>query len=454
MARKLTTSLQRSGWRFLRERTLKAHTERDVYSDAPSALLRQEKGVLSGLAITTFITIIAVLLAVMVPKPTLGKDTFFYTKNGGRFLLINNVLHPVTNVASARLIVGKPIKATTVNDDALQGVPVGNMVGLPSAPDILTTGTVAPRWSVCSQDNDNALTLTVNEPTSLYVTDRGFGVASSVSTIVRETTSEGDTVFWILDKAGKREYNPKDTMLNAALGIHSSILNKVVDVDSRFLKALPTLPSLSAPSVKKWGGKSKVVDANIGDIRRVALNPDIWVLVGETGLQQVKYTTARALGGDVNTPYIQTAEWANSHHVKIFDDSGFPDSIPHWAQGNVVCYTASTGGVFLRTYQTLPPVFTNTVTPTVQGVYVTPLTVGVWAKVERSTTVASAQVGEVYIAPDGTYYAIGHGEENQNIPAMLGLEHQHSIPEYMLPLLVKGDTLSPQAAQQTTQTQQ
>ena len=190
MARKLTTSLQRSGWRFLRERTLKAHTERDVYSDAPSALLRQEKGLLSGLAVTTFITIIAVLLAVMVPKPTLGKDTFFYTKNGGRFLLINNVLHPVTNVASARLIVGKPIKATTVNDDALRGVPVGNMVGLPSAPDILTTGTVAPRWSVCSQDNDNALTLTVNEPTSLYVTDRGFGAASSVSTICLLYTSD------------------------------------------------------------------------------------------------------------------------------------------------------------------------------------------------------------------------------------------------------------------------
>jgi type VII secretion protein EccB len=73
-------------------------------------------------------------------------------ETGNRYLLIDQVLHPVANYASARLLLGPDPKVASVPAKSLGGVPHGSPVGIPGAPDALPTAARLDgrEWLVCS----------------------------------------------------------------------------------------------------------------------------------------------------------------------------------------------------------------------------------------------------------------------------------------------------------------
>ena len=54
-------------------------------------------------------------------------------------------LHPVLNLTSARLIVGKPVNPTTVKSTELDKFPRGNLIGIPGAPERMVQNAIARR---------------------------------------------------------------------------------------------------------------------------------------------------------------------------------------------------------------------------------------------------------------------------------------------------------------------
>src|SRR5204862_174540 len=55
-------------------------------------------------------------------------------ETGSRFLLVDGVLRPVLNLASARLLAGAEAPVRSVSGKSLAGVPHGAAVGIPGAP--------------------------------------------------------------------------------------------------------------------------------------------------------------------------------------------------------------------------------------------------------------------------------------------------------------------------------
>lgn len=55
--------------------------------------------------------------------------------SGARFVYLNGTLHPVLNLASARLASGSAAAPTSVSAASLAGTPVGAPIGIPDAPD-------------------------------------------------------------------------------------------------------------------------------------------------------------------------------------------------------------------------------------------------------------------------------------------------------------------------------
>jgi type VII secretion protein EccB len=73
-------------------------------------------------------------------------------ETGSRYVLVDGVLRPVLNYASARLILGRQPKVVTVSRNSLRDAPRGLPVGIVGAPDYLPdAGQLTGRhWRVCS----------------------------------------------------------------------------------------------------------------------------------------------------------------------------------------------------------------------------------------------------------------------------------------------------------------
>ncbi|KFI96129.1 type VII secretion protein EccB [Bifidobacterium stellenboschense] len=114
-----------------------------------------------GVGLTAIMVLVSVFYGIISPglpsdwsnnKLIIGKDT------ASRFVSVNGVLHPVINTASARLLIpSSEYKVITVDDDELEGIPVGSSVGIVGAPDILPNRSrLASRHLVSCLDAEHA----------------------------------------------------------------------------------------------------------------------------------------------------------------------------------------------------------------------------------------------------------------------------------------------------------
>ncbi|CQA10411.1 type VII secretion protein EccB%2C Actinobacterial [Mycobacteroides abscessus] len=110
------------------------------------------------------VLVAAFIVSLINPKPDSGVAAIMTTRSGGIFVQFNGRLHPVTNLASARLIVGKPEEAKVATDAALRSLPTGPLMGIPSAPNLLSPRTDETAvWTVCDW-RDTAVPLSLLKP--------------------------------------------------------------------------------------------------------------------------------------------------------------------------------------------------------------------------------------------------------------------------------------------------
>lgn len=77
--------------------------------------------IIVGVFLACLIPAAGLFMAYMSPRAAQNRATMIITKSGGRYVMFDGSLHQVTNLASARLIVGKPDSPKVVKDSALAG---------------------------------------------------------------------------------------------------------------------------------------------------------------------------------------------------------------------------------------------------------------------------------------------------------------------------------------------
>ncbi|AFA74107.1 ESX-4 secretion system protein EccB4 [Gordonia polyisoprenivorans VH2] len=159
MARQLTTKAQVNGYRFLLSRLEHALVRRDA-----RMLHDPMRSQMRALVLGTVLALLALagfgIWGLVKPQGSVGKSAILVSKNsGGLFVVIDETLHPVLNLASARLIVGDAAAPTSVSDRKLADYPRGALLGIPGAPAGLP-GSAHPgtsTWSVCDRIDDRQL---------------------------------------------------------------------------------------------------------------------------------------------------------------------------------------------------------------------------------------------------------------------------------------------------------
>lgn len=124
----------------------------------------QTRALIVGAVIAVLITGASAVMAFFKPTPNIGDAQIVLSKSSGApFVRIGDQIHPVLNLASARLIIGKNDSPKQVDDKFLDAVPRGPMVGIVGAPASISHGDdlAMSSWTVC----DNLLMPAVTETT-------------------------------------------------------------------------------------------------------------------------------------------------------------------------------------------------------------------------------------------------------------------------------------------------
>lgn len=183
-----TTSLQVSGYRFLLRRLELALVIGDPRM-AHDPLRAQRRSIGVGLLLSALIAGGAVMLSLLRPAPSIDDAALVADEQGSLHIRLEDGFHPVSNVASARLVLRQPVEVKNSTAALIQegngGAPMGPAVGIGHVPGL----NPAPvrQWLVC--DTSEA----AGKPDTLQV--RAVGEVESYQ---RGVVRSGKAV-WLID---------------------------------------------------------------------------------------------------------------------------------------------------------------------------------------------------------------------------------------------------------------
>lgn len=304
MARQLTTKAQVNGYRFLLRRLEHALVRRDVRM-LHDPMRSQIQALLVGSVIGVLVLGGCGVWGLVKPQGSVGDAKIVVSKDGGgNYVLMDGTLHPVLNLASARLITGSNETPKTVSDGKLSKYPRGPLLGIPGAPAALT-GSAHPgvsNWTVCdtatvSPDMSGetiALTLIGDTPAL------GGGIDKAAPDDALLVRSAG-TTFLIYDddpaaaSPVRAEVDTRSIPVMRALGLENTTPR---DISPGLLNSIPEVDPLTVPDIAGAGKPaSSVPGSTIGSVVRTAgINDQMsYYVVLANGTQQISEPTAEIL---------------------------------------------------------------------------------------------------------------------------------------------------------------
>ncbi|MDO5512747.1 type VII secretion protein EccB [Corynebacterium sp.] len=233
-----TTRAQVSGHRFLRRRLEHGLVFGDIRM-IHDPLATRSRALLFGLVAVVLISLGAGLLAWLRPAAHPGDAPILQTADGALFVRIEDRVHPVTNLASARLITGEPAAPARIGDSLLAEADRGVPLGVHPAPVVLAAEEHSDQeWAACF--GQETTTVAVGGHTNPLGGHRGV-------------LAEGAGAEWLLTVEGRHQLPapslPEGRMVRRALGIGADTprwrppVEVLGAVDERDPVTLPELPA-------------------------------------------------------------------------------------------------------------------------------------------------------------------------------------------------------------------
>jgi len=183
------------------------------------------------------------ILAFARPQGGLGGAPIVMARESGAlYVRIGDVLHPVPNLASARLIARSAANPVAVGEATIASARRGPSMGIPGAPAVIGTPLAAPSWMVCDTDRtvvivgaDASAADRLDDSRSVLVTPRG----------------EGPATTYLLYDGRRAEVDLRNPAVLRALRLEGVA---PVLVSRALLDTVPEVPAIAAPIVDGAGG--------------------------------------------------------------------------------------------------------------------------------------------------------------------------------------------------------
>lgn len=341
---------QLSGSRWQNRRVEQAVVHRSI-RNIGSPARSQSQAIWMGVASMVIMCVIGFIVAKIAPQSAQRDAKLVSTASGGLYVQYGDRFHPVTNLASARLILGTPEAAKPVKDTVLATRPRGQLMGILAAPNMLEphSGDLA-RWTVCdSQDQAVTLTSHSSVTTTVLAASGSQGqheLTAPNAVLVKDPNTAGQV--WVLWGNQRATVGADDKAAQAALSLTAQVAGQAAPISRGLLDAITAVPPITTPFISGRGNLSgAVAGMHNGDIVRSQSvdGSSRFTVVFDDGIQQVSAFIAELLsltGSTVTTtppPAMNGA--ARVQHIDI---ANYPANAPVYVHPSVLCWTWSRGG--------------------------------------------------------------------------------------------------------------
>ncbi|MTE11612.1 type VII secretion protein EccB [Nocardia aurantiaca] len=328
MPSKPTTRWQVSGYRFLVRRMEHALVRRDVRM-LHDPMRSQSRAYAAGLILACVALAGCGVLALLRPQDKIGSNKILVGKDSGAvYVVLDNVVHPALNLASARLAAGDAVKPATVKESELATKPRGQLIGIPGAPTSLTLADGHGRtWTVCDAlSNDGSRNLT----TSVLVGDPTLADKASALASGRALLAQGKDHTYLIYDDQRARIDLNDRAVVDALDLRGRTARPI---SQGLLNAIPEVLPLVPPRIENAGAAPSypLGDHRIGDVVQVRADSRYYVVLPD-GLQPVSALTADIIRNtyrsDAADDYIAQADRTGAPVSSALQVSKYPDKAP------------------------------------------------------------------------------------------------------------------------------
>ncbi len=325
-----------TGYQFLARRTAMALTRWSVRMEVEPGR-RQSLAVVASVSAASVVCLGALLWSFLSPSGQLSESPIIADRDSGAlFVRVGDTLYPALNLASARLIAGRPENPHKVRSSQIAEQPHGPMVGIPGAPsEFLPTSPSSSSWLIC---DTVAKTQGVGAPSPVTVTvmdgtpdlsGRRRVVSGSDAVVLRYGNDS-----WVIREGRRSRIDAADRAVLLPLGLSPEQVDQARPMSRALFDAVPVGPQLAVPAVPDAGHPAQFPNAP-GPVGTVFATPQLsgpqqFSVVLSNGVQTVSPVVARILqnAGAANqaAPVVAPAALAKMPVVSGLDLSSYPDS--------------------------------------------------------------------------------------------------------------------------------
>ncbi|WP_439029466.1 type VII secretion protein EccB [Gordonia terrae] len=474
MARQLTTKAQVNGYRFLIKRLEHALVRRDV-----RMLHDPMRSQLQALVVGTVLGLLVLggcgIWGLIRPQGSVGDASIVVSKNSGStYVLIEDTLHPVLNLASARLITGSSESPTSVGDNKLKPYPRGPLLGIPGAPASLpgSTHSGTSTWTVCDSSTVSANTTSESIEQTVIADaphlDDSVGLARPADAAL---VTDGAETFLVYQLFRDDAWGP----VRASVDTSSAPVLRALGLDgvaprrmtAGLLNTFPLVDPLEVPTIPGAGQPGAVEGSTVGSVVKSVGVDDTptYHLVLREGVQEISAPTAEILrladsDGAAPVTTVPPGRLAALENVRTVPVADFPELSPSLlsvGDDPTLCRTWTRGGGEPRAQTTLltgrglpldddavPVRLTSAdgAGPGLDAVYVPPGS-GEYLQVTGDEPTSSRTESLFYVNDSGVRFGVPDFETG----GVLGLgDSPARAPWSVVSLLAPGPTLSRDAA--------
>lgn len=487
---RLTAQYQVTGWRFLLRRQQHALVRRDTRMiDDPQKA--QASPLILSLVLAFALGVGAVVWGLFAPgglvkdaKIVANKDT------NALYVRIGDHLNPVTNLTSARLIVGSDVNPVRASSAEIGKYPSGSLVGIVGAPvDIRDSSDPHSTWTVCDTtmtgaavplDPVSGLPTTAKSPVTTTVIGGPLSEDQDIAPLSgNQARLVGyDSRTWLIyaqpdGTVVRSVVDITNSVIADSLGLHNDDL--VLPISPGLFNAIPAEPPLVAPQVNGVGSRPTFAlnrPLTVGTILKVKeLTGQVtYYATLSDGVQPVSLTAAtmiRAANPQVSTEPVEIgpdelATLPKSTQLSVANYPSGPVQLVAPSHEPVTCWswshvgeeptsrTSVLVGRGLPLSQQQNSGLTKLVSaPSSKGatadqVYM-PSTTGRFVQITGAATDSRTKEGYFWIADNGVRFGLDtndqHSGDNNTLQA-LGLSHPVPAPWVVVSLFAPGATLS------------
>ena len=298
---------------------------------------RQNLAIVASVSAALVICLGALLWSFISPAGQINESPIIADRDSGAlYVRVGDKLYPALNLASARLITGRPDNPHLVRSSQIASMPRGPLVGIPGAPSNFSPKSPpASSWLVC---DTVASSTSVATPSGATVTvidgtpdlSGHHRVLNGSDAVV--LSYGGDA--WVIREGRRSRIDATNRSVLLPLGLTPEQVSTAKPMSRALFDALPVGPELTVPELPNAGSPATFAGAP-GPVGTVIVTPQIsgpqqYSLVLADGVQTLPPLVAQILQnagpGNAKPVTVEPSALAKMPVVNKLDLSSYPDN--------------------------------------------------------------------------------------------------------------------------------